>query len=78
MKNNIIKMYFLKAILWFMVSMPIIVIFFTDEHNLSISQVMILQGIYSITIAFFFTQFPFISSGIPTAATITSASKHSC
>ena len=53
MKNNIIKMYFLKAILWFMVSMPIIVIFFTDEHNLSISQVMILQGIYSITIAFF-------------------------
>tara|TARA_B100001287_G_C22685354_1_gene533045 strand:+ start:2794 stop:3966 length:1173 start_codon:yes stop_codon:yes gene_type:complete len=53
MKNNIIKMYFLKAILWFMVSMPIIVIFFTDEHNLSISQVMLLQGIYSITIAFF-------------------------
>ena len=53
MKNNIIKMYFLKAILWFMVSMPIIVIFFTNEHNLSISQVMILQAIYSITIAFF-------------------------
>ena len=32
----------------------------------------------SITIASFFTQLPFISSGIPTAATITSASKHSC
>lgn len=53
MRDNIIKMYFLKAILWFMVSMPIIVIFFTDKHNLSISQVMILQGIYSLTIAFF-------------------------
>ena len=31
----------------------------------------------SITIAFFLTQSPFTSSGIPTAATIISASKHS-
>ena len=31
----------------------------------------------SITIASFFTQSPFTSSGIPTAATIISASKHS-
>ena len=51
MKNNIIKMYFLKAIIWFMVSMPIIVIFF-QEHGLSLSQVMILQGIYSIQLLY--------------------------
>ena len=45
-------MYLLKGIMWFMVSMPIIVLFF-QEHGLSLSKVMILQSIYSISVALF-------------------------
>ena len=52
LRNNIYKMYFLKAVMWFMVSMPIIVLFF-QENGLSLIDVMILQGIYSITVALF-------------------------
>ena len=51
-ENNIIKMYYLKAIQWFMVAMPIIVLFFQD-HDLSLTQVMILQAIYSLVIVLF-------------------------
>ena len=51
-ENNIIKMYYLKAIQWFMVAMPIIVLFF-KEHDLSLTQVMLLQAIYSIVIVLF-------------------------
>ena len=51
-ENNIIKMYYLKAIQWFMVAMPIIVLFFQD-HDLSLTQVMILQAIYSTVIVLF-------------------------
>jgi len=51
-ENNIIKMYYLKAIQWFMVAMPIIVLFFQD-HDLTLTQVMILQAIYSIVIVLF-------------------------
>ena len=51
-ENNIIKMYYLKAIQWFMVAMPIIVLFF-QEHDLSLTQVMLLQAIYSIVIVLF-------------------------
>ncbi|MDC3305410.1 MFS transporter [Flavobacteriales bacterium] len=45
-------MYLLKAVLWFMVAMPIIVLFF-QEHGLSLTEVMLLQGIYSLSVALF-------------------------
>lgn len=50
LKDNIWKMYLLKAIMWFMVAMPIIVLFF-QEHGLSLTEVMILQAVYSISVA---------------------------
>ena len=49
---NIFKMHLLKAVMWFMVAMPIIVLFF-QEHGLTLSEVMLLQGIYSIAVALF-------------------------
>jgi MFS family permease len=52
LKHNILKMYLLKGVLWFMVAMPIIVLFF-QEHGLSLTQVMILQAIYSLSVALF-------------------------
>lgn len=52
LQHNIFKMYLLKGVLWFMVSMPIIVLFF-QEHGLSLAQVMILQAIYSLSVALF-------------------------
>ncbi|MAW21077.1 MAG: MFS transporter [Flavobacteriales bacterium] len=52
LKHNIFKMYLLKGVLWFMVSMPIIVLFF-QEHGLSLTQVMLLQAIYSLSVALF-------------------------
>ena len=45
-------MYLLKGIMWFMVAMPIIVLFF-QEHDLSLAEVMLLQAIYSISVAIF-------------------------
>ena len=45
-------MYLLKGIMWFMVAMPIIVLFFQD-HGLTLAEVMILQGVYSISVAIF-------------------------
>ena len=51
-KNNISKMYLLKAVTWFMVAMPIIVLFF-KEHNLTLFEVMILQAVYSVSVALF-------------------------
>jgi len=52
LKHNILKMYLLKAVLWFMVAMPIIVLFF-QENGLSLTQVMFLQAIYSLSVAVF-------------------------
>ena len=52
LSHNILKMYLLKAVLWFMVAMPIIVLFF-QEHGLSLTEVMILQAIYSLSVALF-------------------------
>ncbi len=52
LKHNILKMYFLKAVLWFMVSMPIIVLFF-QNHGLTLTEVMLLQSIYSVSLALF-------------------------
>lgn len=42
-------MYLLKGFLWFMVAMPIIVLFF-QENGLTLMEVMILQSIYSLTV----------------------------
>jgi len=39
-------------VLWFMVAMPIIVLFF-QEHGLTLTEVMILQSIYSFSVALF-------------------------
>ena len=50
LKYNILKMYLLKGVTWFMVAMPIIVIFF-QENDLSTTEIMILQAVYSLTIA---------------------------
>ena len=49
-KHNILKLYLLRGFLWFMVSMPIIVLFF-QENGLTLMEVMILQSVYSFTIA---------------------------
>ena len=49
-KHNILKLYILRGFLWFMVSMPIIVLFF-QENGLTLMEVMILQSVYSFTIA---------------------------
>lgn len=51
-KHNILKMYLLKGVLWFMVAMPIIVLFF-QNHGLTLTEVMILQSIYSLSVAIF-------------------------
>ena len=50
LKHNILKMYFLKGVNCFMIIMPIIVIFF-QENDLTITEIMILQAVYSLTIA---------------------------
>ena len=52
LSHNILKMYLLKAVLWFMVAMPIIVLFF-QENGLTLTEVMILQSIYSFSVALF-------------------------
>ena len=52
LKHNILKMYLLKGVLWFMVAMPIIILFF-QEHGLSLTQIMTLQAIYSFSVALF-------------------------
>ena len=52
LKSNINKMYLLKAVKWFMILMPIIVLFF-EKHGLSLTQIMILQATYSFTVALF-------------------------
>jgi MFS family permease len=52
LKNNIIKLYLLKAVKWFMIVMPIIVLFF-ESKGLSLTQIMILQGTYSLVVALF-------------------------
>ncbi len=51
-KHNIIKLHLLKGISWFMLSMPIIVIFFQD-HDLNLMQIMQLQAAYSLSVAIF-------------------------
>ena len=50
LEGNINKMYLLKAVKWFMIVMPIIVLFF-EKHGLSLTQIMIPQATYSFTVA---------------------------
>lgn len=48
-KSNIYKLYLIKVAKWFMLFMPIVVPFY-KENGLEMTEVMFLQGIYSITI----------------------------
>ena len=50
LRNNIWKLYFIKGFMWFMVAMPIIVLFF-QKNGLNLHEVMILQGSYSLMVA---------------------------
>ncbi len=52
LKHNILKIHILKAITWFMLAMPIIVLFF-QENNLTLTEIMLLQSIYSFSVALF-------------------------
>lgn len=49
-EGNVNKLYLLKFTKWFLLYMPIIVLFYQD-NGLSLSEVMIVQSIYSITMA---------------------------
>ena len=50
LKHNILKLYLLRGFLWFMLANAIIVLFF-QENGLTLMEVMILQSVYSFTIA---------------------------
>jgi MFS family permease len=47
--HNIIRLYIIKAAKWFMLIMPIVVLFY-QENGLGMQEVFILQAIYSISI----------------------------
>ena len=49
LRNNIINLYVVKIAKWFMLVMPIVVLFY-NAHGLSMKEVFILQAIYSISI----------------------------
>ena len=48
--SNIWKLYVIKGLKWFMIVMPIVVLFF-QENGLNLKEVMILQGTYSFMVA---------------------------
>lgn len=50
-RRNIYMLYLIKIAKWFMLTMPIIVLFFR-EHGLGMKDVLILQAIYSVTVVF--------------------------
>ena len=47
--KNLVQLYLIKISHWFMLTMPIIVLFYTN-NGLNLSQVFILQAIYSVSI----------------------------
>jgi len=49
LKANIYKLYIIKTAKWFMLIMPIITLFY-QENGLSMKDVLLLQGIYSVAI----------------------------
>lgn len=52
LESNIWKLYIIKGLRWFMVIMPILVLFF-QENGLSMKEVLLLQAIFSIGIVLF-------------------------
>ncbi len=50
-KSNIYKLYVIKSAKWFMLVMPVIVLFYKD-NGLKMFDVFLLQGIYSLAIVF--------------------------
>lgn len=51
-ESNIWKMYIIKSLRWFLIIMPIIVLFY-QENGLSMKDVLLLQSIFSIAIILF-------------------------
>jgi MFS family permease len=49
LKSNIWKLYVIKGFRWFMIVMPIIVLFF-QENGLSMKEVLLLQAIFSLSV----------------------------
>lgn len=49
LSSNIWKMYVIRALRWFMLIMPVVIIFFQD-NGLSMKEIMILQSVFSISI----------------------------
>lgn len=49
MRNNIYKLYVIKLAKWFMLVMPIVVLFYQD-NGLSVKHVFLLQAIYSVSV----------------------------
>ncbi|MBN2013055.1 MFS transporter [candidate division KSB1 bacterium] len=49
LKSNIRKLYVIKALRWFLIIMPILVLFF-QENGLSMRQVFLLQSLFSVAI----------------------------
>jgi len=52
LKSNIWKLYLIRSFRWFMLVMPIIVLFFQD-NGLSMCQVFLLQSVFSIAVVIF-------------------------
>lgn len=51
-QSNIGKIYLIKALRWFMLIMPVLILFFQD-NGLSMKEILILQSIFSIAIIIF-------------------------
>ncbi|MCF8336016.1 MAG: MFS transporter [Bacteroidales bacterium] len=49
MKSNIVKLYLIKIAKWFMLFMPIVVLFY-QENGLEMQDIFVLQSIYSVVI----------------------------
>ena len=49
-ESNIWKLFVIKGLRWFLVAMPIIILFF-QETGLSLFEIMILQSSYSVIVA---------------------------
>jgi len=50
-KQNLYKLYYLKIVSWFLLFMPVVVIFF-QSHGLNLKEVFLLQSVYSLSIVF--------------------------
>lgn len=50
--RNIIILFFLRAVRWFLVVMPIITIFY-QKHGLSMQEIFLIQSVFSIGVVLF-------------------------